>query len=322
MNRGAASPCSMADEMTLAEPRPMTVQDLKSRGISCLDDAAVTAHERTTGGVVMISVESAASLDVALATGSARPDHAVVAFARSKDLRRASLNAPWHQHETRNDLLIAPADVPVRLRLHGRWQLIAVLVPRDLITPIATPLPGRAQHYSDRRPLDRAMQQFIEVLLNGQSSLSSIEEYAVEQVVIEMSGAVILDRLSSVERASPDDLLRVRALNLITQECGDPDFSPSGLARELGYSLRRVQAVFATVDSSIAREIRRQRSRLARTLLSDPRYDHISVEQIGTLSGFRVPMSLRRALVDEYGSTPSSLRRGRVRRVPSHHTPR
>lgn len=73
-------------------------------------------------------------------------------------------------------------------------------------------------------------------------------------------------------------------------------------------SLRQLQLVFAEAENSVAGEIRHQRARLAKSLLLDSRFDSLSIEQISQRAGFPPPISLRRALEEEYGATPRALR--------------
>jgi transcriptional regulator GlxA family with amidase domain len=124
-----------------------------------------------------------------------------------------------------------------------------------------------------------------------------------------MGGAILLDRIGAVSgHGSPHAVLRDRAIAVISQQCGDPSLAPTQVAREVQSSLRQLQLVFAEADNSVAGEIRRQRARLARSLLIDSRFDVLSIEQVAQRSGFQSPMSLRRALDEAYKTTPRALR--------------
>src|SRR5690606_12003261 len=106
----------------------------------------------------------------------------------------------------------------------------------------------------------------------------------------------------------PATALRDRALAVIAQQRGDAELTPARVAREVQSSLRRVQVTFADAGTTVAGEIRRQRGRLAYSLLTDSRYDVLSIEQIAERSGFGTTMSLRRALHDLYRASPRTLR--------------
>jgi transcriptional regulator GlxA family with amidase domain len=156
------------------------------------------------------------------------------------------------------------------------------------------------------------MQRFIGSLLDGESRASAIEQYAIEQLVMEMSGAVLLDRIGAVTgQGSPHAVLRERAIAVIAQQCGDPGLNPSRVAHEVQSSLRQLQLVFSESGNSVAGEIRRQRARLAHSLLVDSRFDVLSIDQIAQRAGFNSPMSLRRALDEAYETTPRALRAAR-----------
>ena len=102
-----------------------------------------------------------------------------------------------------------------------------------------------------------------------------------------------------------------RAIAVIAQQCGDPRLNPSRVAHEVQSSLRQLQLVFSEPGNSVAGEIRRQRARLAHSLLVDSRYDVLSIDQIAQRAGFNSPMSLRRALDEAYETTPRALRAAR-----------
>jgi transcriptional regulator GlxA family with amidase domain len=86
---------------------------------------------------------------------------------------------------------------------------------------------------------------------------------------------------------------------------------PAAVAREAGASLRHLQTVFAEAGTTVAGEIRRERARLARSALQDPRLDEMSVEELGLRSGFGSSVTMRRALDEIYRLSPRELRRSR-----------
>lgn len=170
------------------------------------------------------------------------------------------------------------------------------------------------QFFPDLTRLDRAAHSFIRAMMSRQDDgrRSSIEEYASEQILLELAGSILLEHCgSSGTPGSASSLLRDEAMAVIAQRCADRDLKPEAVAKAVQSSLRRVQAAFAEVGNSIAAEIRRQRGRLARTLLTDARYDVLSVQQIAEETGFGTTAALRRALDELYGCGPRELRDGR-----------
>ena len=293
--------------MDLGIVREIGPQELIDHGIRPVGDrASLRARERTPGSVILLTM-SGTSSEVAIDTLTAHPEHAVFAFIQAEALWSRMQDEPWLQIE--NGMVLAAPGLTRGLRCQGAWSATVALVPRTAMASFVSALPTDARIFPERRLLDRAMQDFIEGLLGADERATAIERYAVEQLVLEMGGAILLDRVGAVSgQGSPRAVLRDRAIAVIAQQCGDPNLTPTQVAREVQSSLRQLQLVFAEAENSVAGEIRRQRARLARSLLVDSRYDVLSIEQIAQRSGFQSPMSLRRALDEAYQATPRALR--------------
>ncbi|PRB16076.1 hypothetical protein CQ042_08140 [Microbacterium sp. MYb62] len=245
--------------------------------------------------------------ELAIDTVAAHPDHAVFAFVDTVRSPSTTRTGPWAALES--GLVVASPGIARRVRCEGAWRITAAYVPRAALGAVGAALPSTSGVFPRRRPLDRAMQAFIEQILAAEDQATAIERYAIERLIIEMSDAILLDRVGEASsRRSPRAALRDRAVAVITQRCGDPGLNPALVAREVQTSLRQLQLVFAEAGKSVAGEIRHQRAQLARSLLIDSRFDVLSIEQISQRAGFHSPMSLRRALDDDYGTTPRALR--------------
>lgn len=206
--------------------------------------------------------------------------------------------------------LVIPNGLPRGVRLTDRWQILRVRVPREAMSSFVSELPTRVVPMSARALIDLSMHAFAATLFQIDRHATAIENYATEQLLMEMCGAILLDRLSGVGRGdgSPKDVLRDRAMAVIAQQCADVDLNPARVAREVQASLRQLQIVFAEIDTTVATEIRRRRVRLAHQLLTDSRFDVLSIDQIAERSGFGTSMSMRRALQETFGVGPRELR--------------
>ncbi len=293
--------------MDLGNVREIGQRELIEHGIRPVGDrASLRARERTPGSITLLHLRGASN-EVAIDTLAAHPEHAVFAFLEADALWSRRDDEPWRQIE--RGLVIAPPGLARSLRCQGAWRATIAFIPRTAMASFVSTLPDDAELFPDRRLLDRAMQDFVEGLLDADERATAIERYAVEQLIVEMGGAILLDRVGAVSgHGSPRAVLRDRAIAVISQQCGDPSLTPTQVAREVQSSLRQLQLVFAEAENSVAGEIRRQRARLARSLLIDSRYDVLSIEQIAQRSGFQSPMSLRRALDEAYKTTPRALR--------------
>lgn len=290
--------------------RSIDDQELSMHGVRRIGDRpGLRSRVRTSGGVRLLGLGGGTS-ELSIDTASVYPEYSVFAFVEAQALWSRLDGEPWV--ETEGGLVIAPHGITRRLRWAGAWRVTAALVPRAAIASFTQSVSPEAKVYPERRLLDASMQRFVAGLLEADSQASAIEQYAIEQLVMEMSGAVLLDRVGAVTgQGTPHEVLRGRATAVIAQQCGDPGLNPTQVAREVQSSLRQLQLVFAESGGSVAGEIRSQRARLAHSLLMDSRYDVLSIDQIAQRSGFHSPMSLRRALDEAYACTPRALRSAR-----------
>lgn len=279
------------------------VQGLESVGFQWSDRVDVHSRVRQAHSALVFSLESSRSADLIVDTAAARPDHAAVLFITGRVPHRPELG-----DSVRNYVMHAPSGAVAQMRFRGRWRVTGALIDRPTVRSFVPNLPAEPRVFTEHRPLERSLLSFIDVILTATEAPSSIERYAIAQLLTEMGGAVLLDR-NGVAPTDPREVLRQRALAFITQQSSDPDLTPSAVAREMQVSLRKLQAVFADAGSSVFESIRRQRAHAAHALLTDSRHRALGVDQVAERAGFRSTMSLRRAIHDEYQTRPSALRR-------------
>ncbi len=284
-----------------------TIGERELRG--AIGTPRITAKERVCGSVTIWRIVSdSAEFDLKPEPGD--DQYFTFSFIESGHLLSKRQDEPWTT--VGPSLVVAPEGVERRLRFTSPCRLTAVKVPKSAIAGFVTDLPTAPRVLSDHRILDRALLGFLSAVMHVKGEASAIDRYAVENLVLEMCGAIMLDRVGVVwGKGNPSAAMRDRALAIIAQQCEDPDLTPERIARDVQVSLRHLQSLFADAGTTVAGEIRRHRGRLARSLLLDSRYDILSVEQVAQRSGFRNTMSLRRALYDVYGTGPRELRRCR-----------
>ncbi|GAB3630726.1 hypothetical protein GCM10027421_00790 [Microbacterium shaanxiense] len=290
--------------------RAIGIEGLLAHGIRCMTPPrGLHAREmRARDTVVLSLVGDAARFSVD--TRRAYPEHAVFTFFRGEGMRARLDDRSWMGVD--DSLVIAPQSAIGEVHGDDGWQMLSMIVPRAALSTFVAALPPRTVLHADRRMLDVAAENFAYGLVGPAQSASAIEQYAVEQLLMEMCGAILLDRIGAESgTGSPRAVLHNRAVAVITQQCSNPELSPGDVAREVQSSLRQLQLVFSQVGNSVAGEIRRQRARLARSLLVDSRYDVLSIAQIADRSGFQSTMSLRRAIEATFHTTPSALRNDR-----------
>ncbi|WP_313811414.1 AraC family transcriptional regulator [Glutamicibacter sp.] len=209
-------------------------------------------------------------------------------------------------------LIVVPNGLTKKFRFEGDWDVLIIRLPREA-TVSMTPNPPKVVTAFDRASvLERAMYNFACTLLEEKDEVSAVELYAFEQLLLEMGGASILDRVGGGwAQGAPHSVMLDRAKAIIAQQCADPTLSPATVAFEVQSSLRQLQSIFSEAGTTIAAEIRSRRAYEAYSLLRDARYDVLTTDQVAERSGFGTTMSMRRALVEIYGLSPKQARRQR-----------
>ncbi len=156
---------------------------------------------------------------------------------------------------------------------------------------------------------EKAMEAFLQQSVESEQEVSPGDSNTVDRMVLEMVGTVMRGRQGeNLPQGSRHAALLDRVMLKIDKHSSDSQLDPSKLAREVGVSLRHLQAVFAQAETSVAGEIRRERARIARSTLQDSRFDDLSLEEVARGAGFGSSVSMRRALVDIYKLSPRELR--------------
>lgn len=94
----------------------------------------------------------------------------------------------------------------------------------------------------------------------------------------------------------------------IRANCGDPSLTPSTLAARSGMSVRHLHELFEGSGVTVGELIRRERLKLARRLLQDPRFAWRTITEIAFDAGFLNLSHFSTAFRDEFGSSPRTLR--------------
>ena len=240
-----------------------------------------------------------------------RPDHPTVdiIFVEQGEFEYLD-GVAWHA--SKGPLMIAPSGLPRRVRFLGAWRFTVVRIPRESLLPYLPMLPDEVGVYGELSLTERAMHGFLAQVVTGEGVPPVHEGHTLDRLVIDMAGTLVRNRLGhGMQQGTPRAVLRERAITVIAKRRSDTGLTPAGIAADIGVSLRHLQNVFAEANSSVAAELRRERARVARSLLQDARFDDHSIGEIAVIAGFGSTASMRRALEDLYRFGPRELREGR-----------
>lgn len=220
-----------------------------------------------------------------------------------------------HSH---GPLLIAPSGLPQRVRFTSDWRFVLTRIPRNELLPFVPMLADQVSVHTELTVSEQAMRAFLSQSVTSTQDVTPSDSSAIDRMVIEMGGTVLRNRHGGGwHPGSPGAVLRERALAIIAAHGSTLSLTPPRIARECGVSLRHLQAVFAEAGTSVAAELRRERARIARSMLQDDRFDALSIEAVSEQSGFGSSVSMRRALQDTYQLNPKALRQRRAEEPPA-----
>lgn len=215
----------------------------------------------------------------------------------------------WHESDF--PLLIAPSGLPLRVRFLTPWKFLVVRVNREALVPFLPRLPDGSTVYPELTLPERAMRGYVAELATAQANVAAGDAATVSRVAIEMSGALLRRRFPMFVQQQPKGTHDVwgDAIGVIARECRDHTFDTAALAAAVGCSVRQLQLAFSRHATSVAAELRRERCRIARSLLQNPEHDDLLPAEVAARAGFGSTSTMYRALLALYGVTQQELRR-------------
>lgn len=103
---------------------------------------------------------------------------------------------------------------------------------------------------------------------------------------------------------------RAQVVRIVERYGSDPRLTPETLAHALAVSRRTLYELTGSIGG-ISEYIRLSRARRAIDMLSDRRFDGVTLTQIASDAGFSSPKQLTRTLATTYGTSPAAVRRAR-----------
>lgn len=107
------------------------------------------------------------------------------------------------------------------------------------------------------------------------------------------------------------DKIRRRLMRTLRDRCHEADLTPSSIAAVHGISKRYLHLLFAQANTTFGDELMRARLKNAHRLLSDSRYNDVSVTEVAAQCGFVAPSHFARCFRKTYGMGPTQFRGGR-----------
>ncbi|WP_344818050.1 helix-turn-helix domain-containing protein [Microbacterium soli] len=188
-----------------------------------------------------------------------------------------------------------------------RSEVLGVWVPESLLQDFTEGITPDAVDLAPT-PLTIGFRTFAQAVVRHGDEGSSMSQYAIERLLAEMTFGALVEQQSVETGQRPSSLLeRARSIMLMRRE--DPNFSTPQLAAELHISQRQLQRAFARAGIRPGDMLRRMRVELAESMLRNPLYSGLTVDEVAHYAGFTSALQLRRALQVEGVPSPTALRR-------------
>ncbi|MFJ2030706.1 helix-turn-helix domain-containing protein [Streptosporangium sp. NPDC087985] len=169
-----------------------------------------------------------------------------------------------------------------------------------------------ATPFSGSEGVGALLSGFLTRLTTGTDQYGIPDLLRLGTTLIDLLTVMLAHRLDA-DRAVPPTthqhalLLRIHAF--IQQHLADPCLSPAMIATACGVSLRYLQRLFQTQDTTVAGWIRSQRLERCRRDLADPAHRHRPIYAIAAQWGFTAATHFTRVFQTAYGLTPQDYRR-------------
>jgi AraC-like DNA-binding protein len=205
-------------------------------------------------------------------------------------------------------MALCEIDRPLQFAHTTDFSSISLVVPMQEIERRNPALIRAPQAFAGVSGLGRLARQMVVTLQEERREFSETAfdiacEQLLDLVCLVADGAA--DSAPTGQRAAV--LAEIR--RYIRRHADEHDLSVAGIARDLGWSKRHIQEVLKDVGTTSRDLIREERLRLARTRLSSAGWAERSVAQIAYASGFTSHASFSTAFRQEYGLTPSDVRK-------------
>jgi AraC-like DNA-binding protein len=209
----------------------------------------------------------------------------------------------------RQDIAWMPSWTPVVLSVVDPTSIVVVELPGDEFVRHGVPIGSVPPRTHPSSPLVRPVREFFLAAAENIMAVEPISAHLFERMAGELAESLALEA-----RGMPSAKARIRpplhdqAVAHITAFRSSPDLNPQQVAKSLRVSVRQLQRVFEEAGTTVAGEIRRQRTAAAIAMLSNDEYDELKMPEIAARAGFRNDAEMRRAVATWMGTTPSRLR--------------
>lgn len=208
------------------------------------------------------------------------------------------------------DMALYVTSAPYRLDLDDDFSQLVVQLPKQSLLerlPNASMLAGK--RIDGRSGIGKLVSDNIVAFARHASTGDPALQSLVQTTLIDLIATGLAASIcETAELSSPEQHVLLRAKSFIRANLGDPDLDRTRVAAEIGLSVRRLNAIFAKEDSSLADHIRTQRLKSVSEDLRDPRCAALTISEVAIKNGFSNLQHFSTLFKARYGATPKGWR--------------
>ncbi|MDO6727968.1 MAG: helix-turn-helix domain-containing protein [Cognatishimia sp.] len=208
------------------------------------------------------------------------------------------------------DMALYASSDPYKLELSDDFSKTVVQLPKDkLIARLPNAHALVAHKIDGQSGIGKLVSEnIIEFSKHANENNPALREM-VQATLIDLIATGLASEIGQrVELSSPEQHVMMRAKSFIRGNLGNPDLDRTMVADDIGMSVRRLNAIFAKEDNSIAEYIRAERLKRVALELRDQRYASLSISEIAMRNGFSNLQHFSTLFRSTQGITPKGYR--------------
>lgn len=205
-------------------------------------------------------------------------------------------------------MILCDVDRPYAFAHRADFASVSFIMPQDVITDGGRPARG-PRLFDGTTGLGRLIRQAVTTLQEERDQFSDAAFDLTSERLVDL---IRLASEGETSAAPPERRALVEAdiRRYVRRQAADRDLGVTSIARALGWSVRYVQQVLQSADTTPRDLIRQERLRLARVRLSSADWAGFSIGQIADSCGFGSHAAFSTAFREEFAMTPRQARGG------------
>lgn len=211
------------------------------------------------------------------------------------------------------DMALYSSSDPYELELTDKFSQMVVQLPKDkLLARLPNAEIMTARRIDGQSGIGALVRQNILAFSDHASTSNSTLQTLVQETLIDLiaTGLASQDG-SSFELSSPEQHVMLRAKSFISGRLGDPALDRNLVAKEMGMSVRRLNAIFSKEGISLSSFIREARLNAVANELRDARFTALSISEIAIKYGFENFQNFSTSFRSRFDVAPRDFRAGR-----------